>query len=118
MRLINNQARFEWWEHFYWTRTRDLEFHTQPRLVGYAWRDFDTSSTIYIIVPLNVLVAAARWLWWRLAWIWPQAMMKPLLHIYRLGQQDGFEKGRYNKEVVRGASEILRAEGLDTYYKE
>ena len=96
-----------------WVRTREAEFVSQPYLVGYAYRDFNREATVYYIVPLNIVIALARWLWWRLAWIWPDVLIKPYRRIYELGKKDGYEKGRFSRDVVRGAMDILRGEGHD-----
>ena len=89
-----------------------------PAIYGLCYRDFSRDVNVYYVIPLNLIVAAFRWLRYRVAFAWPTQLAKHELHIYRLGQQDGFEKGRYNKEVVRGAAEILRAEGLEARYRE
>ena len=81
--------------------------------IGTAYFDFLTNCSVYYVIPVNLLVAGWRWLYWRVALAWPEALFKPFERIYRLGQEDGFRMGRTNREVVRGAMEILRGEGYD-----
>jgi len=104
------------WYHslFYWRCVREARGTLIPHWwLGEAYHDYPTDSTIYLIMPVNLLVAAWRWLNWRIRFVWPEALAEPYKRIYRLGQEDGFKMGRTNRDVVRGAMDILRGEGYD-----
>ena len=97
------------------------EFEVLPRWYGFARYDFDRECGIYMPIPFNLVAA----LWYKLRYLayktikveWPQRLMRHERAIYRLGQKDGYEKGRFNRDVVRGAMEILHGEGYDVTSK-
>lgn len=89
-----------------------------PWYFGFSHREFDTNMQVYYPIPLNLIVPLIQRAHYHLAVVWPRFLARPFLHIYRLGQTDGLEMGRFNKEVVRGAAEILKAEGLKAHYRE
>ncbi len=100
---------------------RIKEFGIIPFWYGYVGRDFIRDVSMYAPIPLNYIWALLRWLKYEILLRIkqpPRAFFKHELKIYRLGQQDGYKMGRYNKETVRTAAEILRAEGLDVRYRE
>ncbi len=105
-----------------WFTKHIKDGHVIPSWYGYAYRDFETDSAVYMPIPFNLIRAGWRWfrhaVLYRIQVDWPRRMLKHELEIYRLGELDGFRMGRYNASVVRTAAEILRAEGLDVRYKE
>lgn len=88
-----------------------------PWWTGFAYREFDTESEVFYPAPFNLFIALFHHLRRKIAWVWPSALMKRERYIYELGQIDGYQKGRYNKDVVRGAMEILRSEGRNVLSK-
>ncbi len=84
-----------------------------PWWTGFAYREFDTESEVFYPVPFNLLIALVRYLYWKIAWQWPVQLAQPFRRIYELGKNDGYKMGRTNRDIVRGAMEILRGEGYD-----
>lgn len=100
---------------------RIKEFGIIPFWYGYVGRDFRRDVSMYAPVPLNYAWAFLRWLKYSILFRLkqpPRWLFKHEFMIYRLGQQDGYEKGRFNRDVMRDATEILRAKGLDARYRE
>lgn len=89
-----------------------------PWYFGFSHRDFVSDMLVYYPIPFNLVMPLLQRATYALAVKWPYFLARPFLHIYRLGQTDGLEMGRYNKSVVRTAVEILKAEGLEARYRD
>lgn len=90
--------------------------HIIPSWYGFSYHDFDTDTYSYMPIPINLIYAVLRWakykLLYRIRIEWPHHLMSWEKRIYRLGQIDGYNAGRFNKDMVEGDSHRM-LEGVD-----
>lgn len=77
-----------------------------PRWYGFAYHDFNTDTIAYMPVPVNLIYAVLRWVKWnvlrKIKIDWPRWLMLWEKRIYRLGQIDGYDAGRFTRDMSEG----------------
>lgn len=82
------------------TLRREVGFmYRLPRFYGVAYTEYERPVAIAYPVPLNLLVRAMRWLWWKLVSYKPARWEEELNSVYF----QGYEAGR--KHSFRGYDE-------------
>lgn len=86
-----------------------------PRWYGFAYHDFDTDTTAYMPIPINLIYAVLRWMKYnwlsKIKFDWPHWLMLWEKRIYRLGQLDGYDA----RQFLRGLSNGPQATGYIDY---
>jgi len=81
---------------FKWERIRDHEGQMIPsKWLGYAYYEFDRGVCIYYIVPVNLIVAAFRWLDVRVRYMIPRSMQSLEARMYNVTKDDSYRRGYY-----------------------
>lgn len=58
--------------------TREMQGYVIPRrYLGFSYYEFDRDVAHYYVIPINLIVAAARWCWFGLRYHWPRALRIP-----------------------------------------
>jgi hypothetical protein len=77
-----------------------------PHWYGFAYHDFDTDSASYMPIPINLCYVGWRWFKYnilrKIKFEWPRELMLWERRIYRLGQIDGYDAGRFTSVMSEG----------------
>lgn len=79
---------------FKWERNRTHEGMMIPsKLLGFAYNDFDRDVRVFYIFPINLLVAAFRWLDIRVRYMIPIRMQMLERELFDKGYHNGYLDG-------------------------
>lgn len=93
---------------FKWERTRVHEGQMIPsKWLGCAYYEFDRDVYIYYIVPVNLIVAAFRWLDVRVRYMIPRSMQSLENRMYNVTKDDSYRRG-YCEGYKRGKEESIK----------
>ncbi|HEY6019636.1 MAG TPA: hypothetical protein VIY48_06975 [Candidatus Paceibacterota bacterium] len=84
------------------TLRREVGFmYRLPRFYGAAYTEWERPVVIAYPVPLNLIVRAMRWLWWKLVSYKPARWEEELANTYQRGYEEGRRRSFNGYEIRR-----------------